>query len=130
MTLKQLNLVSVITLISQSHAKLRPDIVKFCNVMASYGQDMPRYAKFILYIILFLSFCQHNISFEPKVFWSQISLATNIVGTQNNFRNLNFLEQKFFVQQFFLTNPFGNFVEPSKFFLTPISFCNIFIFLN
>ena len=101
---------SVISLISQSHENLRPDTVKFYNVMASYGQDMPRYAKFILYIILILSFCQHNISFEPKVFWSQISLATKTVGTRNNFTNLNFLEQKFFVQQFFLTNPFGNFV--------------------
>ena len=103
--------ISITSLISQSHAKLRPDIVNFCNVMASYGQDMPRYTKCVLYVILFLSFCQHNISFEPKVFWSQISLATKTVGTQNNFRNLNFLEQKFFVQQFFLTNPFGNFVQ-------------------
>ena len=118
--------ISVISLISQSHAKLWPDIVKFCNVMASYGQNMPRYAKFILYITLFSSFCQHNISFEPKVFWSQISLATTNVRTQNNFRNLNFFEQNFFVQQFFLTNPFGNFVEHSKCFLTHMSFCNIF----
>ena len=117
--------ISVISSISQSHAKLWPDIVKFCNVMASYGQNMPRYAKFILYITSFSSFCQHNISFEPKVFWSQISLATTNVRTQNNFRNINFLEQNLFVHQFFLTNPFGNFVEHSKFYLTPISFCNI-----
>ena len=76
--------ISVISMISQSHAKLRPDIVKFCNVMASYGQDMPRYAKFILYIILILSFCQHNISFEPKVFghkfhWPQKQLGLKII---------------------------------------------------
>ena len=114
--------ISVISLISQSRAKLWPDIVKFCNVMASYGKDMPRYAKFILYITSFSSFCQHNISFEPKVFWSQISLATTNVRTQNNFRNLNFLQQNLFVQQLFLTSPFGNFVEHSKFYLTPISF--------
>ena len=113
-------------MISQSRAKLWPDIVKFCNVMASYGQNMPRYAKFILYITSFSSFYQHNISFEPKVFWSQISLATTNVRTQKNFSNLNFLEQNLFVHQFFLTKPFGNFVEHSKFYLTPISFMQHF----
>ena len=32
-------------MISQSHAKLWPDIAKCCKVIASYGQDTPRYAK-------------------------------------------------------------------------------------
>ena len=37
--------ISVISLMSQSHAKLWPDIAKCCKVIASYGQDTPRYAK-------------------------------------------------------------------------------------
>ena len=37
--------ISVISSISQSHAKLWPDIAKCYKVMASYSQDMPRYAK-------------------------------------------------------------------------------------
>ena len=76
--------ISVISMISQSHAKLRPDIVKFCNVMASYGQDMPRYAKFILYIISFYHFVNTTFYLSQKFFghkfhWPQNQLGLKII---------------------------------------------------
>ena len=82
-------------------------------------------------LFFFSTFCRHYISFEPKVFWTQ-----NFIGHEKNLELKIILGIKIFLNKlcfctsFSLTNPFWNFFEHSKLYLTPISFMPHFCGLN
>ena len=85
---------------------------------------------FVHYFFLLQYFVDNTFHLRQKFFGYKILWPQKYFGTQNTFRNQNFLEQTFFVQHFFFTNPFGNFFEHSKFYLIPMHFMQHFCGLN